>query len=195
MTTQQPPTWGAPQPNRPRSPWSTKRVVVAAALAVVIVGGGTAAVFAATNDGNTGTGNGPGGGPGGSGGGFGRGGFGMGGGLENALHGDFVVGNGSSGTTKERLQNGTVTAVSATDLTVRSTDGYTQTYTVDAKTVVDRGNDTIGKVAKGNDVTVIATVSGSTATASTIEDSSIDSRFGQGRSGQGGPPGGGPGGN
>jgi hypothetical protein len=57
-----------------------------------------------------------------------------------------------------------------------STDGYRQTYTVDARTVVDRGNDTIGKVAKGNDVTVIATVSGTTATASTIEDSSIDSR-------------------
>lgn len=158
--------------------------MVAAAIAVVIVGGGTAAVFAATG----GTNAGPGGGPGGGG---GRGGFG-GFGLTDAVHGDFVVADGDHGTTTERLQHGTVTAVSATDVTVRSTDGYTRTYTVDAKTVVDRGDDTIGKVADGNDVTVIATLSGTgataTGTATSIEDSSIDSRFGRG-GGQGGPPG------
>ena len=73
---------------------------------MVIVGGGTAAVFAATGNGNTSTGNGPGGrfgdpgGPGGLGGGFG-----MDGGLERALHGDFVVTDG----TTERLQTAPAT--------------------------------------------------------------------------------------
>jgi hypothetical protein len=112
-------------------------------------------------------------------------------GLGNALHGDFVVADGGNGYPTERLQNGTVAAVSATDLTVKSVDGYTQTYVVGSNTAVDRGQDTIAKVATGNTVTVIATLSGQTATASTIEDSSIDSRrFNSGQGGGfGGPPG------
>lgn len=169
--------------------------MISAAIAVVIVAGGTAAVIAATNNASsTTTGNGgPGGGAGfGQGGpGFGRDGIG-GPGLQNALHGDFVASNGNGGYTTERLQNGTVSAVSATDITVKSTDGYTQTYVIGSNTTVDRGQDTIGKVATGNTVTVIATLSGQTATASTIEDSSIDSRqfnSGQGGGGFEGPPG------
>jgi hypothetical protein len=192
-------TWGAPVPaaERPRSPWSTKKIVISAAVAVVIVAGGTAAVMAATNGSSTGaTAGGPGGGGGFGGpgdGGFARGGAaGAGIGLTNALHGDFVVSNGSNGYTTERLQTGDVTAVSATDITVKSTDGYTQTYTVGSGTSVDRGADTISKVVRGNTVTVVATLSGQQATANTIEDSTIDSQTG---AGQGGPPAGGPGGN
>ncbi|HEY2273720.1 MAG TPA: hypothetical protein VGH30_13160, partial [Jatrophihabitantaceae bacterium] len=98
-----------------------------------------------------------------------------------------VVASGGGHATM-RLQTGAVTAVSATDISVRSTDGYTQTYVVGSGTSVDQGSDAISKVAKGHTVTVVATVSGQTATASTIEDSSIDSRTSRG-GGQGGPPG------
>jgi len=196
MTTQSetpppPRTWGAPIPavERPNRPWSTRRIVLSAAVAVVIVAGGTVGVIAATNHSTTTAGNGGpgGGGPGGFGGGRfggGPGGGGPGGfGLANALHGDFVVSNNGSYAT-DRLQTGTVSAVSATDITVASVDGYTQTYTVNSNTSVDRGNNSISNVAKGNTVTVIATLSGSTATAATIEDETLSG----GNFQPGGPP-------
>ena len=194
-----PRTWGAPIPTaeRPNRPWSTRRIVLSAAMAVVIVAGGTVGVIAATNHSTTTAGNGGpggGGGPGGFGGGrFGGGpGGGPGGfGLANALHGDFVVSSNGSYVT-DRLQTGTVSAVSATDITVASADGYTQTYTVNSSTSVDRGNNSISNVVKGNTVTVIATLSGSTATATTIEDRSLDTNGGNagpgGSGGLGGPP-------
>lgn len=186
-----PTTWGTPIPvaERPRQPWSTRRIVLSAAVAVLIVAGGTVGVIAATSHASTTAGNGGAGGPGGfGGGGFGGGRFGGGGpggaGLANALHGDFVVNNNGTYAT-DRLQTGTVSAVSATDITVKSVDGYMQTYTVNSGTSVDRGNDSISKVATGNTVTVIATVSGNTATATTIDDQSLDTT---GNRGFGGPP-------
>jgi hypothetical protein len=198
MTTEQTEgTWGAPPPNRPRVPWSTKRIIISAAIAVVIVGGGTAAVMAATN--GTSVTGGQGGGPGGFGGSDGgRGGSFAGGGLglTGALHGDFVVADGTNGYTTERLQTGTVTAISANDVTVKSKDGYTQSYTIGTNTSVDRGSDTVSKVVKGNTVTVVATLTGQQATTTTIEDSTIDTRTGQPNAGPGGAGGGGgPGGN
>jgi asparagine N-glycosylation enzyme membrane subunit Stt3 len=192
-------TWGAPVPanERPRTPWSAKKIIISAAVAVVIVAGGTAAVMAATN-GSTATS-----GTGGPNGGFGGGGFGGRGGaglgaIGDALHGDFVVSNGNNGYTTERLQTGTVTAISATDVTVKSTDGYTQSYVIGGSTSVDRGSNKITDVVKGNTVTVVATLSGQTATANTVEDSTIDTQSGRVNSGQGGaggPGAGGPGGN
>ena len=187
--------WGAPVPagERRSSPWSTRKIIISAAVAVVIVAGGTAAVMAATNgsSGSSSTGGFPGGFPGG-----GR--FGGGGALAGALHGDFVVSNGSGGYTTERLQTGSVSSVSAGSLTVKSVDGYTQTYVVDSSTSVDQGADSISKVVGGNTVTVVAKLAGSTATAATVEDISIDGggagRVGSGQRGFGGGPGG-PGGN
>jgi hypothetical protein len=184
-----PRTWGAPVPaaDRPNSPWSTKKIVISAAVAVVIVAGGTIGVIAATNHGTT-TAAGPGGGGGFGGGRFGGGPGGAAFGLANALHGDFVVSvNGALVT--DRLQTGTVTSVSATDITLKSTDGYTQSYTINSGTTVDNGANTIGDVANGNTVTVIAALSGSTATANTIEDITLG---GGGRGfGAGAPPAGG----
>lgn len=162
--------------------------MISAAVAVVIVAGGTIGVIAATNNGST-TAAGPGGG-GGFGGGRFRGGGPGGAALANALHGDFVVSvNGANVT--DRLQTGTVTAVSATDITLKSTDGYTQTYTINASTSVDNGANTIGDVAKGNTVTVIAALSGSSATANTIDDTTLTGGAGRGNFGGGGPPAGG----
>ncbi len=164
--------------------------MISAAVAVVIVAGGTIGVIAATNSGST-TAAGGAGGRGGPGGGFGR--FGAGGApgglaLANALHGDFVVSvNGAFVT--DRLQTGTVTAVSATDITLKSTDGYTQSYVINSGTSVDNGANTIGDVKQGNTVTVTAALSGSTATADTIQDTTLG---GGGRGfGGGAPPAGG----
>jgi hypothetical protein len=159
---------------------------VTAVLAVAIVGGATAAVLTATSSaattGQFGQGGGAGGGPGTGGGDFGRQTAGAAG-LTTALHGDFVVARGT-GYGTDRLQTGTVTAVS-----VRSTDGYTQRYLVGSGTP-------IGTVATGNTVTVVATVSGQTATVTTIEDTSGGNRIGRGGTGQGGtPPGAAPPGN
>jgi hypothetical protein len=186
-----PRTWGAPVPaaERPNSPWSTRKIVISAVVAVVIVAGGTIGVIAATNHGTT-TAAGP-----GAGGGFGGGGRFVGGpggaafGLANALHGDFVVSvNGAYVT--DRLQTGTVTSISATDITVKSTDGYTQSYVINSGTTVDNGANAIGDVAKGNTVTVIAALSGSNATANTIDDTTLGGG-GRGGFGAGAPPAGG----
>jgi hypothetical protein len=179
-----PRTWGAPVPaaERPKNPWSTRKIVISAAVAVVIVAGGTIGVIAATNSGST-TAVGPGGGNAR----FGGGRFGPGGGIAavaNALHGDFVVSlNGAYVT--DRLQTGTVSSISATDLTVKSADGYTQTYVINSGTTVDTGANTIKDVVQGNTVTVVAALSGSTATANTIEDTTLG---GSPRGGFGGPP-------
>ena len=116
----------------------------------------------------------------------------------NALHGDFVVSNGSNGYKTERLQTGTVSAVSGTSLTVKSTDGYTQTYVVDS---IDFGGPGArirsARWLPGNTVTVVASLSGSAGYAPpTVEDSTIDAGgAGNGRVGwRAGRVGGGPGG-
>jgi hypothetical protein len=86
-------------------------------------------------------------------------------GLANALHGEYVASDGKGGTTTMLIQTGTVTAVSAGSLSVRSTDGFTGTYTVGSKTKVDDGADTIGTVKNGHTVTVVATKSDRSATS------------------------------
>ena len=83
--------------------------------------------------------------------------------LRDALHGDFVVSNGSGGYTTERLQTGDVTELSATSVTLTSKDGYKQTYTLDSST------QKTGEVKTGDtNVTVVAKVEGQTATATTL---------------------------
>lgn len=76
-------------------------------------------------------------------------------GLPRALHGTLVVPKGT-GTQTVDVQRGTVTAASATSLTVTSTDGFTRTYLLDAKTVVDAGRDTASAIRKGDEVGVVA---------------------------------------
>lgn len=80
--------------------------------------------------------------------------------LAGALHGEFVVSDGS-GTVTERLQTGVITSVSATSIAVKSTDDYTATYAVASGTDVS-------SLAAGATVTVIATVDGNTATVVSI---------------------------
>ncbi|MET8854542.1 hypothetical protein [Amycolatopsis sp. NPDC004625] len=179
MTTEPTPTtpppganWGDPAPAAPRKGWSGKKTAIAAGIAVVIAAGGGAAIWAGTSSAdNTAQGpggfGGPGGGPGGGqfrGQGVPGGGFGGGmAALREALHGDFVVSNGSGGYTTERLQTGDVTELSATSVTLTSKDGYKQTYTLNGST------QKTGDVKQGDtNVTVVAKVDGQTATATTL---------------------------
>ena len=147
------------------------KTLTAVGVAAVVAVGGTVAVTAANSSASStqngaaqsgGAQNGGGqGGPGGGGfgGGDGNGGRGFDGNsavgaLTTALHGQFVVSGTSGSTTTEQIQTGTVTAVSATSLSVKSTDGFTGSYVV--------GSVDVSTAAVGTSVTVLATVSGST---------------------------------
>ena len=99
---------------------------------------------------------------------FGFGGFGaIAGGV---VHGQLTVPKSGGGYQTVDVQDGTVTAVSAGSVTVKSADGFTATYTVTSKTVVDAEAAGIGSVKKGDTIFVTATISGSTATAANIID-------------------------
>ena len=151
MTEQQPPEWGAaPQPaSEPaaRPAWTAKKTVAAVAIAVAIAGAGGVAIYAASGT-NQQTGAG-GMGPGGMGGAppDGSGGMRGGAGFGTATHGEF--------------QSGEVTAISDSSVEVKSTDGYTKTYVIDADTVAEG-------VEKGDTVTVIATTEDGKSVASSV---------------------------
>jgi hypothetical protein len=91
-------------------------------------------------------------------------------GFSGVLHGQVTVPKSGGGYQTLDVQSGTVSAVSTGSLTVKSTDGFTATYTVTSKTVVDAEAAGIGSVKKGDTVFVTATVSGSTPTAADILD-------------------------
>ena len=109
----------------------------------------------------------PGGGP------FAFGGPGALGGLFGAVHGTVVVPKPGGGYQTVAFQNGKVTAVSSTSITLHSADGYNRTYQVTSSTLVNAQRDGIGSIKTGNQVVVTATVSGSTATATRIIDVSM----------------------
>ncbi|UQS21376.1 hypothetical protein L1857_00290 [Amycolatopsis thermalba] len=163
--------WGDPQPPAPK--WSGRKTAIAAAVAVVIAAVGGVAIYAGTSseaNQQGGMGGFPGGGRMGQ----------MGGSasiLREALHGDFTVAAGG-GYAVERFQTGEVSALSATSITVRSEDDYTQTY------VIDSATQKASNLATGSTVTVLAKVSGDTATATSITEGSAQ------QSGPGGFPGG-----
>lgn len=97
---------------------------------------------------------------------FGAGSLGM-------VHGQFVVAKSGGGYQTVDVQNGQVTAVSATSITLKSSDGFTKTYVVTSSTTVDAQRDGIGSVKAGNKASVLATVSGSTVTATSIADMTL----------------------
>jgi hypothetical protein len=109
----------------------------------------------------------PGGGP------FAFGGPGALGGLLGAVHGTAVVPKPGGGYQTVAFQNGKVTAVSSTSITLHSADGYSHSYRVTSSTLVNARRDGIGSIKAGNQVIVTATVSGSTATATRIIDVSL----------------------
>ncbi|MDT5015531.1 MAG: hypothetical protein QOD39_1691 [Mycobacterium sp.] len=153
--------WGASDPTAQR--WGLRETMVAVGVAAVIACLGGAAVYAATDSG-THTSSAP----------FGHGvpGAMLGGpppgGITGpnpatppALHGEFVVRNGADYAT-ELTQMGTVTAMSPTSITVRSDDGYTQTY------ALPPGADANQSIVASDEVSVRATRSGQTAVVSAV---------------------------
>ena len=97
----------------------------------------------------------------------------IGAGMFGAIHGQFVAPKSGGGYQTIDFQNGKVTAVSSTSITLRSVDGYTHTYVVSSSTMVNAQRDGIGSIKTGNQVIVQATVSGATATAAQITDLSL----------------------
>jgi hypothetical protein len=95
------------------------------------------------------------------------------GGLFGAVHGSAVVPKPGGGYQTIAFQNGKVTAVSSTSITLHSADGYSHSYQVTSSTLVNAQRDGIGSIKTGNQVIVTATVSGSAATATRIIDVSL----------------------
>jgi hypothetical protein len=87
-----------------------------------------------------------------------------------ALHGEFVVKDSDGKVVTKVTQHGSVTAVSATSISLKSEDGFTATYTVGTGTKVNVGGSSaaITGVKTGNDAWVLATKSGSTSTADNL---------------------------
>jgi hypothetical protein len=165
----EPQVWGAPQPERQR--WGWRETAAAVAVAAVIAALGGAAIYAAT-DGTSHD--------------FGAShqAFGPPGGMQSgrggqqgatsrpglsseigspSVHGEFVVADGAGGYTTELTQTGTVTAISPTSITVRSDDGFIQTYVIP-----NTAGNAEAPFAVDDKVVVRATRNGQTATVTNI---------------------------
>jgi len=83
-----------------------------------------------------------------------------------ALHGEFTVST-KNGVKTFDAQNGQVTAVSATSMTVRSSDGFSLTWTLDASTRVrvHGAKGSVSDITDGATVRVLGLKSGTGATA------------------------------
>jgi hypothetical protein len=92
------------------------------------------------------------------------------GGWTMPVHGQIVLAKSGGGYQTVDFQNGSVTRVDSTSITLKSADGFTQSYPITGSTIVSAGRDGIGSVTSGNSAIVLATVSGHTATAVRIID-------------------------
>lgn len=111
---------------------------------------------------------------------FGLGGFGHGFGKSGGIHGEFTIKKpDGSGYETVATQNGEVTAVSPSSITVKSEDGFSRTYSVDENTVVGSGRDGIGSVKTGDTVQVAGIVDGAKTSAAAVLDSTGLGRIGQ----------------
>lgn len=86
------------------------------------------------------------------------------------VHGQIVLAKPGGGFQTVDFQNGTVTKVDSTSITLKSADGFSQSYPITSSTIVSADRNGIGSVTSGNSAIVIATVSGNTATAAKIID-------------------------
>jgi hypothetical protein len=94
-----------------------------------------------------------------------------------ALHGEFVVPAGDDSFQTLAVQRGEVTAVTAGSITLRSEDGFTRTYAINADTrVVKARGGGITSIAKGSDVHVVAVRQGTRLTAQLVQSSPAPGR-------------------
>jgi hypothetical protein len=87
-----------------------------------------------------------------------------------ALHGEWVVQRNGKTVTLTSIR-GTVTAVSATSITVKAADGFTATYTVNGDTrvrIAREGRKSISDVKTGDRAIVFGEKNGGSATARAV---------------------------
>jgi hypothetical protein len=94
----------------------------------------------------------------------------MPGGWIMPVHGQVVVTKPGGGYQRVDFQSGSVTKVSTGSITVKSPDGFTQSYTITDSTIVSAGSAGITSVKAGNKAVLIATVSDHSTTATRIID-------------------------
>ena len=98
-----------------------------------------------------------------------------------AMHGELVVPDGNGGYRTVVVQRGTASKVGSDTITVKSEDGFTQTYDVTADTGVGAIREGLGSIKSGADVVVMAEQKGSSLTATHVMDlDSIGARGGFG---------------
>ncbi|MGW5364753.1 hypothetical protein [Actinopolymorpha pittospori] len=90
--------------------------------------------------------------------------------ASRVLHGEFVVPKRGGGYETVRIQRGSLQSASSTEITLRSADGYRQTYRLGSDTVVNAGSAGLRSIGRGDMVSVAATVSGRSATALYVAD-------------------------
>ncbi len=87
--------------------------------------------------------------------------------LGRAEHGEFTVHTKTGDKTLD-TQRGVVTAVNTGSVTVKSTDGFTATYTLTPKVHKGKQTATTTQITTNDRVRVLATKTGTTATATHI---------------------------
>jgi hypothetical protein len=85
-----------------------------------------------------------------------------------SLHGEFVVSDGKGGYTTVLTQTGTVTAISSVSITVRSDDGFAQSYVIPPT-----AGGATSSFAVNDPVTIRATRTDQTATVTNIDNPSL----------------------
>ena len=86
------------------------------------------------------------------------------------IHGEFTTRGPDGGFQVIATQEGEVTAVSGSSITVKSVDDYSRTYVVNDDTLVNAGKDGIADVARGDRVHVVAVVTDGNAAAKSVFD-------------------------
>jgi hypothetical protein len=87
-----------------------------------------------------------------------------------ALHGEFVVPAGDNTFQTLAVQRGRVVAVSARSITLRSADGFVETYVVGDDTRVKARGGAITSLADGSNVHVVAIRKGNRLTAQLVHE-------------------------
>ncbi|WP_159704774.1 hypothetical protein [Arthrobacter sp. 18067] len=196
--------WGNKQAGQPKSGlpggWTMKRTLIVAGVAVVVAAGTAAGFYALGGAGSADAANvplgqggtsglggqqeqvvpGQGGlgqaAPGQMGGNMGPDGLGMAGGLNGAIHSEYVVLREEDYVTMAD-QQGTVSEVTTNSLTVKSEDGFTRTYVLSDDTTVAQGTRqrgsatstlTLSDVTVGSTVRVTASKDGNSYSAASI---------------------------
>ncbi|MEQ4209338.1 hypothetical protein [Actinopolymorpha sp. B9G3] len=89
------------------------------------------------------------------------------------LHGEFVLPKAGGGYQTMVIQRGSVQEVSSSEITLRSADGFRDSYLVGEDTLVNAGREGIGSIREGEQVSVVATANGQNPTAVHVSDVSL----------------------